>query len=155
LDSQNQWVVPPTRIGRFENLQNSVRRLLMIDTLPHVNTSTHKEWTHYYRDPEIIDLVAKLFFRDVKMLGYEGWISYLVNMCKTSIDRSLAIVAKKENVLPLQEAQPKNKPKFKHKISQQKAANKYMNKYMSKRSRQKTHSLQPRVSVSRFCKKHR
>ena len=62
-------------VMRFENLQedfNAVCEKIAIpkQELPHVNKSTHKEYTEYY-DDELRALVAKLYRKDFELFEYE------------------------------------------------------------------------------------
>jgi hypothetical protein len=61
-------------IIRFENLTEDFKRLardynLDRDSLPHVNRSDHKHYSHYYNE-ETIRLVAEMYKEDIEMFGY-------------------------------------------------------------------------------------
>ncbi|MFA6010633.1 MAG: sulfotransferase family 2 domain-containing protein [Desulfobacteraceae bacterium] len=71
--------IPIDYIGRFENLQVDLEKILMIirpgqsfvsDQFPWLRKSDHDHYSVYY-DDETKDLVADFYREDIKLLGYE------------------------------------------------------------------------------------
>lgn len=63
-------------IGKFENLQedfNTICEILKIpkSILPHINKDPNKEPYEKYYTPELAELVAKAFEKDIKQFNYE------------------------------------------------------------------------------------
>jgi hypothetical protein len=61
-------------VVRFERLQEGFAEVcqrlgLSKTTLPHLNRTEHVPYWHYYTD-ELIELVAKRYERDIRLLGY-------------------------------------------------------------------------------------
>ena len=61
-------------VGRFESLASDFvevcKRLDLRTTLPAMNRSTHRHYTHYYTNQEMIDKVGQLYAADVRLFGY-------------------------------------------------------------------------------------
>lgn len=71
LCHENEIILSPENIGRFENLDLDCKRLFDIDSLPHYNHKTNTQhWSSYYTDDNVRLKVARLYARDFSMLGY-------------------------------------------------------------------------------------
>lgn len=77
---QYQWIsdennVIADYVGRFEALQHHVSACMALAglpdyRLPHVNRATHKPYQEYYSG-EAIDVVGKIYSRDIELFGYK------------------------------------------------------------------------------------
>jgi chondroitin 4-sulfotransferase 11 len=70
-----ELLIPALSIGRFENLQNDAKRLLGIEELETVNSSTHKHWSHYYSNIKVKKAVYKAYIQDFMAFGYSHHIA--------------------------------------------------------------------------------
>lgn len=73
FDGEKQLV---SKVGKFENLQEDFEEILqhlgIEGQLPKRNVSTRsRDWRQYY-DDETYDRVAKLYARDIRLLGYNA-----------------------------------------------------------------------------------
>ena len=75
FQNQTDWVDDRLDfIGKFENYDKDVK--FICDNLNisfkhvHLNKSTHNHYSTYY-DQESIDLVAKIYKKDIEILGYD------------------------------------------------------------------------------------
>jgi len=60
--------------GRFEDLAAAARRLFGIEALPHLNSTEHRSWACYYRDPAVRRVVSRLYRPDFELLGYDATV---------------------------------------------------------------------------------
>jgi len=77
---QTEWLLTNTRpglyvlldnIGRYETLQQDVKRLMNINLKQHLQSSSHDDWRTYYKDkPEVQNKIYQLYKRDFDMLNY-------------------------------------------------------------------------------------
>jgi hypothetical protein len=66
-------------VAKFENLRNDWRviakQLYVTPALPHLNRTEHRHYSHYY-DEECIEIVARLFAKDIAYFGYHFEAKY-------------------------------------------------------------------------------
>lgn len=66
-------IIPAIYIGRFERLKRDweilAKRIGIVDRLPIINQTQHDHYTTYY-DDECIEIIAKRYDKEIKILGY-------------------------------------------------------------------------------------
>lgn len=71
----------PDFIGRFERLEQDwdlIRQKYPLPDLPHRNATPKDDWRDYY-DLRTVDMVYKLFQKDIEAFGYDGEYRQLLN----------------------------------------------------------------------------